>query len=161
MACRLALCVTVLMVGTPGARAQTGNLTAIAKAGFETCMKAFPDPRQIHTAMLEDGWRYEQSLGRYKLYSKENRRILAGTPTVAHGGSGCLVAVSKLTGDGAISLAKSVLAAVPSAEPTEPTTPDALSEWAATVNGQDVHFGAMKPGDFVFMRGAGIVMSTE
>jgi hypothetical protein len=154
------LCACIaLSLSVSTATAET--LADIGKAGFETCMKAFPDSKAIHSALEESGWRFEQSTGRFKFYSKNNRRVIAGTPTPSHPHAGCMVAVSKLTGQQAIALAKEIIKAVPGAKSVRPTDKDALAEWVATVNDVKVHIGAMNVGDFFFMRGAGLLMSTE
>ncbi len=72
-----------------------------------------------------------------------------------------MVAVSKLTGQQAVAMAKEIVKAIPGATSLQPTDKDTLAEWVATVNGVKVHIGAMNVGDFFFMRGAGLLMTTE
>lgn len=154
------LCACIAL-SLPVSVAKAETLADIGKAGFETCMKAFPESNAIHSALEESGWRFEQSNGRLKFYSKNNRRIIAGTPTPSHPHAGCMVAVSKLTGQQAVAMAKEIVKAIPGATSVQPTDKDTLAEWVATVNGVKVHIGAMNVGDFFFMRGAGLLMTTE
>ncbi|WP_284162587.1 hypothetical protein [Frigidibacter sp. SD6-1] len=137
------------------------TLSDVGKAGFETCLQAFPDSKAAHTTMKDSGWRFELSSGRFRLYSKNGRRVLAGTTTSSNDHSGCMIAVSKLSGAQAVNLAKEIVSRIPGAKPVQPTDGDALAEWVATVNGVKVHIGAMDVGDFHFMRGAGVLMQSQ
>ncbi len=133
--------------------------TESARAFITSCAKQLPDTRGAVKVLKSEGWRYESSDGTFHFYSRNGRRVLAATTVTSSPEQGCFAVVSKLSGDGAIKLAK-VLAKQFGLKAAQPED-GALAVWTGKVNGVEAGIGAMPPGDFYFLRGASVILLTE
>ena len=69
------------------------------------CAQHLLKPNTIKANLKERGFRYEGNMGEFHVYSLDGRRLLAGTSRTSDKDKSCLVSVSKMTLNEAVSLA--------------------------------------------------------